>query len=397
MIKTDHTHYKWFILALGTATYFFTIGIGRPCIPVLFKEILDELGFSIFQIGTIWGMDSFAGALVALPTGLLIDRYSVRRVLTLVCLSIGFFGAARGLSTGFLTMSLAMFLFGLFAPMTTTLIPKVIAIYFDKRSLGLANSISIMGITIGAMISASMSATFLSPVLGGWRNVLFLYGALPIIVGVMWYLFIQDSTSSGADRTVKTVPFKDAFLRVVKIRQIWLLGFILFGHMGAYGGFIGYLPVYLRELGWPPIQADGALTLFLGLITLASIPMALLSDRLGSRKKILVPSLTLSCVTLGLVPLFNGLALWLVIICHGLARGGLMALLRALVVETKGIGLTYAGTATGLTNILLMLGYALFPPLGNSLAHIHLGLPFVLWASLSGLALISFIDVKEEA
>ena len=73
-----------------------------------------------------------------------------------------------------------------------------------------------------------------------------------------------------------------------------------------------------------------------------------------------------------------------------------MALLRALVIETKGIGPAHAGTATGLTNILLMLGYAFFPPLGNSLARIHLGLPFILWASLSGLALISFIYVKEE-
>jgi cyanate permease len=246
------------------------------------------------------------------------------------------------------------------------------------------------------MISASLSATMMSPLLGGWRHVLFLYGAFPIIIGLMWYIFIQDSTHPTTGQTMKVVPFRDAFLRVIKIRQVWLLGFILFGHMGAYGGFIGYLPVYLRELGWSPIHADGALTLFLGLITLASIPMALISDRLGSRKKILVPSLGLSCLTLGLVPFFDGLTLWLIIICHGLARGGLMALLRALVIETKGIGPAHAGTATGLTNILLMLGYAFFPPLGNSLARIHLGLPFILWASLSGLALISFIYVKEE-
>ena len=81
--------YKWFILLMGTATFFFTIGLGRPCLPVLFKEIMDELGLSIFEIGTVWGMDSFAGALVALPAGLLIDRFSIKYVTSITCILIG--------------------------------------------------------------------------------------------------------------------------------------------------------------------------------------------------------------------------------------------------------------------------------------------------------------------
>jgi MFS family permease len=390
-------YYKWFILLMGTATFFFTIGLGRPCLPVLFKEIMDELGLSIFEIGTVWGMDSFAGALVALPAGLLIDRFSIKYVTSITCILIGLFGAARGLSNDFFSMSITMFIFGLFAPMTTTIIPKIISIWFDKRRLGLANSILIMGITIGAMVSTSTSATFMSPLVGGWRNLLFLYGTFPIMMGFLWIIsFKEPEKITISDKSSDVISFKKNMLHVIKTKQVWVLGFILFGHMGAYGGFIGYLPVYLREIGWSPVHADGALTLFLGLITVASIPMALISDRIGSRKRILVPSLVLSYLFLALIPFVEGKVLWVIIVLHGLARGGLMALFRALVIETEGIGAEHAGTATGLTNMLLMIGYAVFPPLGNSLAHIHLGLPFILWAALSSLMVCLFVYVKEE-
>lgn len=43
--------------------------------PVLFKEISDDLGLSVAQIGTIWGLDPLAGVFIGLPGGLLADRF----------------------------------------------------------------------------------------------------------------------------------------------------------------------------------------------------------------------------------------------------------------------------------------------------------------------------------
>ncbi|MFC1533147.1 MFS transporter [Thermodesulfobacteriota bacterium] len=396
MTDSNGENYKWLILLLGTSSFIFVVGFQRACIPVLFKEILDDLGLSMLEIGAIWGMDSFAGMFVSLPAGLIIDRFKIKRVLTFVCLSIGVFSALRGLSVGFISMSIAMFAFGLFTPMMATLVPKTLAVWFDRSNLGFANSILNMGLTVGQMLAASFSATIMSPLLGGWRKVLFIYGIFPILMALLWHFFAREPKNiSSPVNDIDRVPFRQALLRVLKIRQVWMLALIMFGHMGAYGGFIGFLPVYLRESAWSVFNADGALTLFLGAISLSSIPIALISDKLGSRKKILVPALILECITLGLIPIFNGTALWFLIAVHGLLRGGLTALLRAFVVETKGVGPTYAGTATGLVSTFLMLGYAIFPPLGNSLAHINMGLPFILWASLLGLTMMAFIFVKD--
>jgi hypothetical protein len=61
----------------------------------------------------------------------------------------------------------------------------------------------------------------------------------------------------------------------------------------------------------------------------------------------------------------------------------------------KGVGSTYGGTAIGLASSLGMFGAFFAPPLGNSLADINLGLPFIFWAFLSALALPAFFFIKE--
>ena len=85
----------------------------------------------------------------------------------------------------------------------------------------------------------------------------------------------------------------------------------------------------------------------------------------------------------------------MLIIVQGMMRSGLVALFASLVMESKGVGATYAGTAIGVSNTIFMVGPAVFPPMGNALAGIHLGLPMVFWAAASLLLVIPMLFVKE--
>ena len=123
--------------------------------------------------------------------------------------------------------------------------------------------------------------------------------------------------------------------------------------------------------------------------------MALLSDRLNSRKQVLVPSLIIMTITLGVLPLADGIIAWVLIVMNGLLRGGMFPLITALTVEREAVGGSYAGTAIGLMTTLGMVGGAVFPALGGSTTVIHAGLPFVLWAFLSALTMLGFFFVKE--
>ena len=83
------------------------------------------------------------------------------------------------------------------------------------------------------------------------------------------------------------------------------------------------------------------------------------------------------------------------VIITGIIHGGFMAVLFTMVMETKEIGTTYAGTAMGLILTFSRVGAFIFPPLGNSLADTNPSLPFILWAGLAALALFGFLFLKE--
>jgi cyanate permease len=395
--ETTESKYRWYILILATVTYALIVGAERMCLPPLFPEIVADLNMTMTQMGTVWGMDPLAGVFVGLVSGLLIDRFGIKWTLAVTCLLAGITGAARGLSTGFTSMTATMFMFGLLVAMMPTLIPKVAAVWFASRNLALANGVLSLGMTGGAMIGTMLSATILSPLLGGWSNVLFFYGAPPVLLGILWWVTGREPAHSGTGaKKTSEVPFSEALPQVIRLKGIWWIGFVFLGAYGAFMGLGGYLPTYLRDIGWAASDADSALTLIIGATAVTSIPMALLSDKLGSRKKVLVPALIVSSVTLGLIPLADGMAIWGLLVINGLVRGAMFPLFIAIQVEQKGVGARYAGTAVGLTSSLGMLGAFAAQPLGMNLIGIYgVDAPLYFWAGLSIFTLIGFFFVKE--
>ena len=87
--------------------------------------------------------------------------------------------------------------------------------------------------------------------------------------------------------------------------------------------------------------------------------------------------------------------MWDAVTIAGLVRDGFIAVPMATVIETEGVGATYAGTAIGLVTILPGLGRLIAPPLGNSLAHISPSLPFVFWMSLAVGGFLGLCPLRE--
>lgn len=397
LIPPNKSYYKWYILMLATAIAALVVGAERMCLPPLFTEITESLNMSMTQMLTVWAMDPLAGVFTSLGAGLLIDKFGVKRTLATACLLAGITGGLRGISVGFPSMAVTMFIFGLLAAAMPTLLAKVTAIWFMGQRLALANSILAVGATSGSMLGIITSATILSPLLGGWRYVLFLYGIPPVLLGLLWFITAREPYR-GKTRTaeVSQVTFREALSRVIRIKSVWIIGFVSMGAMGAFISMSGYLPTYLRAVGWDGAAADSALTVLIGMTAISSIPMGIISDRLGSRKAVLVPSLFLVAVTLGAIPFFDGSAVWVLIVVNGLLRGSMSPLLTSLVVEQEGVGARYAGTAIGVVLSLGMIGGSFTPPLGGVIADVYGGGAALLtWAAISMVSLVGLFFVKE--
>jgi len=240
-----------------------------------------------------------------------------------------------------------------------------------------------------ASCSARSSAPRFSPHgSAAGRHALFFYGGLGILISVPWaFTRISPRESARPTHAIHGHSYRQAFSHVVRLRSVWILGFALFGVGGAVQGLLGYLPLYLRGIEWSASCADAALSSFHAMSLLVVFPLAMLSDRIGSRRKLLIAaSLTIAC-GIGLLSLVDGVVIWLAVLMAGAVRDGFMAVFMTAVSEIDGVGAEYAGTALGLALTLLRIGALIAPPLGNALAVHGRRMPFVLW---SGMALLGF-------
>jgi len=395
MTSNHRSNYRWYILTLAALTHVFVCGISVSCIPVLFSEIAEELGLNLVQIGIIWGTGSLAGVATGLIGGLISDRYGTKRTLSTGCLLAAVTGALRGLSDGFIGLVVTMFFFGFLLVTISLAVHKTAGEWFPSRRLGIANGILSAGMGVGVTVGAMVSATVLSPLLGSWRQVLFLYGAISLVFSLLWLLSKPEVAPREAASPSGAIPLRQALSLVTGIRNVWLLALVMLCYWACLNGVTGYLPLYLRNLGWPAASADGALAALNAASTTAVIPLALLSDRIGSRKPILIITLVITAIGVGLLSVANGAAVWPVVVLVGLFHDGFMAIIITLTIETDRVGAAYAGTAVGLTMSLGSLGDFIGPPLGNSFARIDTGLPFVFWAALAMISVPAFRFMKD--
>ena len=396
MIKDNKSNYRWYVLILGMLTNIFVTAMPIMSLPVLFAEISQELSLTLVQTGMVWSMGSLSAVCMVLVGGLLGDRFGAKRTITTLCFLSGLAGALRGLSGGFTSLAITMFLFGLLNAGITVNTHKVASTWFPKQLLGLANGVLALGMGLGFTAGAMISATVFSPLLGGWRNVLYLYGAISIGISILWLLVYSEPDQiklSVRDTTV--IPLRHSLSRVIRIKGLWFIGLIMMGRMAANQGMTGYLPLYLRARGWMAAHADGALAVSNLSSMLAAIPMALISDKLGSRKPILIIATIISAIGVALLATVDGIMVWISAILASITRDGFMAIIITMITETAGVGVTYTGTALGLAMTLSRAGGIISPPAGNSLAGINPQLPFLFWASLGFLALFGFFPVKE--
>ncbi len=386
---------KWQILALATITGTFVTAIPFSCMPSLFKEMSQDLGLSLVQIGSVWGAGSLAALVICFFGGFLGDRFGVKKILVWSCILVGVTGALRGFSNSFFTLAAFVFLNSLVRSIIPIIIVKMTGVWF-RDNLALANGISAGGMGLGLMLGPLVSATVLSPALGGWRNVMFFLGALSLLVGLLWLFFGKDAPTTAAAKIQSSrVTMGQALKRLVRLRALWLTGVTIMARSACISGMVGFLPLYLRDRGWTPASADGALSTFYAASTLCVVPLSLLSDRIGSRKTILFPAVVVSAFCIAFVPVADGFAIFVLMVLAGMTMDGFMAISASMVLETVGVGPVYAGTALGFVFTIQQVGGIFAPPLGNSFESVNPALPFMFWASFSVIAFVALFFVRE--
>jgi len=392
MNKTrKNTNNKWVVLILGALTNTIVAAVQSISLSVLLPEISSEMNLSLVQSGLIWGIGSLPIIFSSFFAGILADQLGPKRTILIGCLSAGLLGASRGLANNFATLMITIFLFGLFLPLITISNVKNTKIWFDEKHIGLANGIVSLGMALGFFVGSNVSASTISPWLGGWRNVFFFYGLISFMMIIPWLISPSEpARTKDTDKSAQKFSWHQ-INHVIKIRELWLIGLSIMAFSAGIQGLLGYLPLYLRSIGWQEIRADNAASFFHLASMLSVIPLTYIADKLGTGKKIAIIAAGLTTLSIGSLFFVHDGGILASLILAGITRDSLMAILITFAVNTKGLGVDYSGIALGFIFFLMGIGNLVSPPLGNKLADITPSTPFLFWGALILVSLICIV------
>jgi MFS family permease len=381
--------YRWVMLALCALTPLSVVTLPNMSLPPLFATISHDLGLSLVEIGAIWGMGSFTGIFFALVGGTLGDRFGTRATLFATCFLTGLFGLTRSFAVDFTTLLLTTLLFGIFQSIIPVMLFKVAREWFPSEQLGMASGVISAGFAGGLMLGPLLSTSMILPALGGWRQVLVFYAAIAIGMSLLWLVIHPVEQQSELSRQPR-VSLVESLRYVVRLRNVWILGIGGLGISACFQGFTGYLPTYLKSIGWAGLDADRVLAAFFVTSLTAVIPLSMLSDRLRLRRGFLIFAACILSIGTGLLSVAQGTIIVLVVAATGCVFDSFMAILNASVLEVEGGSQLYAGTLIGFATTIRNLGGAFSPPVGNSLTAIGLNIPFLFWSGMGLFAVVMF-------
>ncbi len=381
--------YRWVMLVLCALTPLSVITLPNLSLPPLFTTIGQDLGLSLVEIGMIWGTVSFAGIFFALIGGTLGDRFGTRTMLFVTCLLTGVFGFIRSLTVDFTTLLMAALLFGVFQAAIPVLLFKVVRQWFPASQYGMASGVISAGFAAGLMLGPLLSTSVILPALGGWRQVLVFYGAVAVVFSLIW--LVVHPVEQQADASLKPrVSLGDSLRHVVRLRNVWILGVGGLGINACFQGFTGYLPTYLKTIGWADLDADRALAAFFVTSLAAVVPLSFLSDKLRLRRGFLIFAALVLATGIGSLSVVEAALIVPVIAVTGFVFDSFMAILNASVLEVEGVSHVYAGTAIGFATMIRNLGGTFSPPVGNSLTTFGFSVPFLFWGGMGLFAAAMF-------
>ena len=394
MTTNATSSYRWVILALATLTAILGQAAPSICMSVLFKEISTDLHLDLVQVGIVWGISALPSVALGLLAGALTDRVGAKKVLIISCGLVALTGALRGAATNFYTLILAVLLFGSVYPFLAMSVFKMLSQWFPAKQMGMANGVFSMGMAAGFMLGSAISASILSPALGGWRNALIFYAIFPALLALAWAFARSPHAPAGAG-VAQPGAMRASLGHVMRVKQVWMLALVLFGTSGCVQSALGYLPTYLRGQGWQPVNADNAAGLFHLASLVCVLPISLWTDRADSRKRVLLMVAPLIPLGVAAWSVAGGAAMYAAIVVAGMTRDGFMGGFVPMIPEIKQIGAKYVATATGLVTGVAALASFIAPPIGNSLTAIAPGAPFLFWAALGAAGLGALAFTKE--
>ena len=237
-------------------------------LPVILILLESEFNISLVKLGTLVTTQFLFMGLGGLPAGILVDRFSSKRILIFYFIGLSLSCLWLYNSTSYYSFSIGMASLGLVAGLYHPAGLKIISHAKDvSRYMSYHGVFGSMGLATGPLFAAWVSNSYT------WR-LAYLVLAFISFLGLVMTMFYSEEKNENPEWPSLKVNLSRSHLILFTVSAIWGI---------AHHGVFNFLPYYFSErveLGFNPVSEGGILTGFvLGLGILGQ----LFGGRIGSR------------------------------------------------------------------------------------------------------------------
>ena len=293
------------------------------CYAPITRVAAEAYGVSDMDIGLLAMLFMYIYIPLAIPASWAIDTWGFKKALGLGAVMMGVFGLLRGLFIQDYTLALIMTI-GLAAaqPLFLNSGTKMVANWFPlgERAtiVGLAGISQLLGIVVGQIATPFMVQAW------GLGPAMLFYGVVGAVSALLFLVFAREKppTPAGYEQRVLML---DGLKLIVKMRDFYLLAFIVFVVNAIFNGVSTWVEVIVRPKGMDIDQAGliGGLLMIGGIVGLVVVPRV--SDSLRRRKPVMIIVALLAIPFVAMTAFANSFGLLaVVILLQGFFIMGLM-------------------------------------------------------------------------
>ncbi|CEK11840.1 MFS transporter [Legionella hackeliae] len=362
------------LVCLSAGLFFFYEFFQLNIFDVINQPLRDDFHLDAAQLSWMSSTYLWADILFLLPAGIILDRFSTRKVILtamLVCVigTVGF-----SVTNSFALACFFHFLSGIGNAFCFLSCVVLVAQWFPPQRQALVIGSLVTMAFLGGMMAHTPFAHLNEYY--GWRRSLFIDGVIGAIL-LLWIYFIVQDTPNRFDsrKNEEQTPIIPSFMQALGNRQNWLAG--------LYTCFLN-LPIMVLCALWgasylqtvhhlPDMAASNVISLiFIGSIVGCPL-VGWLSDRQGRRKPLMIIGAIATLLTV--IPLFMDISLSqtaLSVLFFGLGLfTSTQVISYPLIAESN--SLEHTGAATGIASVLIMGGGGVGQVLFGLLMQDHAG------------------------
>ncbi len=372
------SRYRWAVL-FASVFAFIMFAFALQSVPPLLQQFQGIFGINAATAGLLMSMAVIPGIILALPAGILIGKYSFRKLGFLSTLVIAVGSLIMALSSSFSVALLARFIVGLGGGLLSVGTPSIVTQWFEHKEMGRAMSVYAVGMPLG-----TVAAFFTAPILAqsfGWQSLFYAGALVSTLSAIFFWVIVRDGPLKGNS----AAKLSDAW-RAVSNREIWKVSLVwMFFNMIAIG-FLTWSPDLFVKFKDLTLVNASILSSLIMIANFFFVPLyGWASDRLGRRKPFIISGLTLMGLSLYAIIYLNGVSLAVSILILGAVAGAVPPLVMAITAQT--LPPKSAGMGFGVITLWQNIGIAVTAPIVGYL----IGITDSLSLTFGGLSIFAYI------